>query len=310
MPLVGEMTKLQYEMLRIRMIEERIAKEYKKQEMRCPVHLSIGQEAPAVGVCAALTKEDKMVSTHRGHAHYLAKGGSLKGLIGELYGKSTGCSRGNGGSMHLIDLDVGFYGSTSIVGGTIPIGVGLAFGEKLKGSKATTVICFGDAAIEEGVFHESANFASIHKLNVIFFCENNLYSCYTHIDKRQPEDRGFFKVAEAHNLPYVWGGVSCESIATNVKGALKKGGPCFIEAYTYRHLQHCGPDNDDDLGYREKSEIQGWMALDPIKNITGPIALTAKGISDEIDEAFKEVKASPYPDKSEIGKYVYAPINI
>lgn len=297
------------EMLRIRMIEERIALEYPKQQMRCPVHLSIGQEAAAVGVCAGIKPTDRMVSTHRSHAHYLAKGGSIKGLIGELYGRRTGCSRGGGGSMHLIDLAVNFHGSTSIVGGTIPIGVGIAFADHLKGEKHATVVCIGDAAIEEGVFHESANFASLHSLNVIFACENNLYSCYTHIRDRQPA-RGFKAIADAHRLRYFGCNANdLESIESSVRLARDSAGPSFIEIPTYRYVQHCGPDNDDHLGYRSPGEIALWKDMDPlvINQVKHhPTDGDVIAITNEINEAFEHAKAAPFPDESEVGKYTYA----
>lgn len=289
-----------FRMLRIRMVEEEIAKRYKEQKMRCPVHLSIGQEACAVGVAMALQKEDKMVSTHRGHAHYLAKGGSLKGLIGELYGKASGCSRGNGGSMHLVDLSCGFYGSTSIVGGTIPVGVGLAFADRLKGSEARTVICIGDAAVEEGVFHEAANFASLHNLNVTFACENNLYSCYTHILDRQP-DRNFEALCKAHKLEYR---LTKPNYVEDIYDMAwwGKRGPNFIEMRTYRFIQHCGPDNDDDLGYRPKEEIEHWKEMDPVKHLTN---FDRERIELEIKDAFDHAENALFPDQSEVGKYVY-----
>lgn len=288
------------------MIEQEIANRYKEQKMRCPVHLSIGQEAAAVGVASALNKTDKMVSTHRGHAHYLAKGGSLKGLIGELYGKSTGCSRGNGGSMHLIDLSCGFHGSTSIVGGTISPGVGLAFSDRLKKQEHTTVICVGDAAIEEGVFHEAANFASLHRLKVIFVCENNGYSCYTHIHQRQP-NRPLKYISKAHKLthlstrPDVWDIYS----KTKVALYLAKAGPVFLEIPTYRLIEHCGPETDDHLGYRPKEEVDYWKNLDPLSKMSFEDSVVSD-INAEIEEAFAHAEAAPFPAVWEIGEYVYA----
>lgn len=302
---------LYFQALRIRMIEERIATEYPKGEMRCPVHLSIGQEAPAVGVCAALRPQDKMVSTHRGHAHYLAKGGSLKGLIGELYGKSTGCSKGNGGSMHLIDLDVNFWGSTSIVGGTIPIGVGLAFADKQKGSDAVTAICIGDAAIEEGVFHEAANFAGLNKLNVLFVCENNSYSCFTHITKRQPlaengrRIRSMSVVAQAHGLGYSKTYPTIGSVAFMTSKALRKL-PHFIEIPTWRLLQHCGPDKDDHLKYRTSRDINRWKKKDLERGLKRDNE-EYQVLRDEITEAFEHAKLAVYPPESDVGRFVYAP---
>lgn len=252
-----------FQMLRIRMIEEEISKRYPEGKMRCPVHLSIGQEGPAVGICSAIGPEDRMVSTHRGHAHYLAKGGSLKGLIAELHGKDTGCSRGNGGSMHLVDLSKNFCGSTSIVGGTIPVGVGLAFADKMKGDDNYTVICFGDAAVEEGVFHEAANFASLYHLNVLFFCENNGFSCYTPLHERQP-DRPLIMLARAHDLRYGTSGANPRLVRRNAQFLMRRPrGPAFLEVETERDFEHCGPAREqtskpipEEPGWREKIQAE------------------------------------------------------
>lgn len=296
--------KLHFEMLRIRMIEEEIARKYKEQKMRCPVHLSIGQEAAAVGVASALNKNDKMVSTHRGHAHYLAKGGSLNGLIGELYGKVSGCSRGNGGSMHLIDTDVGFMGSTSIVGGTIPLGVGIAFAHHFKKEDHWSIVCIGDAAIEEGVFHEAANFAGLHQLKVIFVCENNLYSCFTRIQHRQPI-RPMRYVALAHGLNYFLTQPNdVLDVNFKMKKAMSKVGPSFIEIPTYRFIEHCGPEVDDHLGYLSPDEIDFWKRHDPLKSLCFS-SDEIDAIKEEINEAFDSAEVAPYPD-GEAGKYVYA----
>ncbi len=186
-------------MLRIRRVEEVLADRYAEQEMRCPMHLCIGQEAIAVGVCAVLNNRDKVFSNHRAHGHYLAKGGDLDAMVAELYGKSTGCAGGRGGSMHLIDLQVGFMGATPIVGGTVPLSVGSAWADQLLDNDQVTVVFFGDGCFEEGVMHESLNFAALHQLPVIFVCENNDFSVYTHRNERQP-DRPIYKIAEAHGL--------------------------------------------------------------------------------------------------------------
>ncbi len=148
---------LYYQMLRIRLVEERIVAHYSEQEMRCPVHLCIGQEAIAAGVCSALKKSDYVLSGHRSHGHYLAKGGDLKAMMAEIYGKATGCAKGKGGSMHLIDLDAGFLGAAPIVGSTIPITIGAAVGTALQGKDDVSVVFFGDGAVETGAFHESLN---------------------------------------------------------------------------------------------------------------------------------------------------------
>lgn len=310
-----------FKMLRIRRAEEEIAKRYAEQRMRCPVHLSIGQEASAVGVAEALKLDDTVVSSHRAHAHYLAKGGRLTGLICELYGKADGCARGQGGSMHLVDWSVGFAASTSIVGGTIPVGVGLAFASWMKKEQKITVVCIGDAALEEGVFHESANFASLHKLPVLFVSENNLYSCYTHLRDRQPP-RPLTDVAAGHGIRHVsLDGNDCWNIFNEVKPLVesmrKGGGPAFLELKTYRYLEHCGPNNDDNLNYRGEDELKMWRAHDPL-GITQR-QLEAKGlwtpawqkeveskVNDEVQSAFTYAIESPFPEKKELGAYIYA----
>lgn len=304
------MLDLEFEVLRIRRIEERIAKEYRNQEMRCPVHLSIGQEIAAVAIASALSKDDHMFSTHRGHAHYLAKGGNLRRFISELYGKQTGCSKGQGGSMHLVDWACGFGGSTSIVGGTIAVGVGLAFANKLKGNDRVVVVCIGDAAIEEGVFHESANFASLHQLRVIFYCENNLFSCFTHIKERQPK-RDLKAMARGHGIrSSTFDGNhlnilarKLQSIVANVR---KNAKPRFIEVHNYRLVEHCGPNDDDHLGYRDRMVTRYAKKNDPVLKIKMPEA--EEQIKIEIDHAFDFAKNSPFPKQDELGKYEYAHI--
>src|SRR5207249_1080843 len=194
-----------WNMLRIRLVEERIAEMYPQQEMRCPVHLCIGQEAIAVGVCAALDNTDYVTGGHRSHGHYLAKGGDLKAMVAELYGKATGCCEGKGGSMHLVDLPVGFLGAVPIVGSTIPLAVGAAFGAMMRSEKRVAVPFFGEGATEEGVFHESINFAALKKLPVVFVCENNNYSVYSHISVRQPANREVYSVAEGHGVESLQG---------------------------------------------------------------------------------------------------------
>ena len=180
--------------------EEEIAARYSEWKMRCPTHLSIGQEAVAAAVGKVLRRDDFAVSGHRAHAHYLGKGGNLPAMIAELYGKATGCSRGRGGSMHLIDLSVGFEGSTAIVANSIPVGVGLALAAKLKNTGQVSCIFFGDGAVEEGVFYESVNFAAVKKLPVLFLCENNLYSVYTPLHIRQPAVRKIHAMARGLGL--------------------------------------------------------------------------------------------------------------
>ena len=285
------------------MIEERIAAEYGKspQEMRCPIHLSLGQEAAAVALCYNLTERDYMVSTHRGHAHYLAKGGSLNGLICELYGKKTGCSGGQGGSMHLIDRSVGFYGSTSIVAGTIPIGVGLAFAKRIRRAPGIVVICLGDAALEEGVFHEALNFAKLKELPIVFACEDNQYSCFTHKDVRQSFD--IKELCRSYKVQFHEWDQRSGKPALTYKWMRY---PVFIKMNTWRQVEHCGPNNDDHLGYRNWEAVKNWKYIyeEQFKYLKTGAWLGE--INNEIDRAFEFAKKAPFPNEKDIGKYLYA----
>lgn len=300
--MTGLLTK-ERELLRIRMIEEAIANRYAEQKMRCPVHLSIGQEAIAVGVCSHLTKEDYVVSGHRAHAHYLAKGGDLKKMLAEIYGKKTGCSGGRGGSMHLIDLSVGFLGSTPIVGGTIPIGVGASFGSLLKGEKRITAIFFGEGATEEGVFAESLNFAALKMLPVLFVCENNLYSVYSPLAVRQPASRSITALAAAHGMLALKGDGNClkevDDLASACMEHMRAGkGPCLLELTTYRFKEHCGPNPDP---YQPEEEKAYWQERDPLNGIDLPEEKEA--IQKEIEESFAFAESSPFPTLSEEDVY-------
>jgi len=303
------LSKLQASMLRIRLVEESIANKYSEQKMRCPTHLSIGQEAIAVGVCSNLTNEDQVLSTHRAHAHYLAKGGCLNSMLAEIYGKVTGCSKGMGGSMHLIDESVGFMGSTAIVGNTIPVAVGLALEKKLNCKKSIACVFFGDGATEEGAFYESVNFAIIHSLPILFICENNLYSVYSGLEVRQPMDRKIYKMVRAMGISAQHAnGNDVEEVARKVKHAktmiLKSGGPQFLEFDTYRWREHCGPNFDNNIGYREESEFLKWKKKDPLKNFYSEnsqkyIDSKIDKISQEIDDAHQFADDSKFPTLQE-----------
>jgi len=311
------------EMLRIRMIEEELVRRYSEQEMRCPVHFSIGQEAIAVGVCQTLRQEDSVLSGHRSHAHYLARGGDLKRMICELYGKAAGCSSGKGGSMHLIDRSVNFLGSTSIVAGTIPVAVGVAFANKLKKSSGTVVMFFGDAATEEGLFYESANFASLHKLPILFVCENNLYSVYSPLEVRQSSLRKNHLLAESlgikarggldgNDVPAVY-----EAVQSAMDSIRSEVGPVFLEFNTYRWLEHCGPGYDNDIGYRTDEEFQKWKRKDPLEVLEKRIKVLSSGCEDfketerkkfqsEVSEAISCAKEAPFPAEQTWSEGVYA----
>src|SRR3990167_7928856 len=304
-----------YSMLRIRRVEEAIAEQYKEQKMRTPVHLAIGQESMAAAVGCQLRHEDYCVSTHRAHAHYLAKGGSLKAMISEIYGKVTGCCRGRGGSMHLIDTAVGFMGSTAIVGNTIPIGVGLGLSAKLSKNGKISCIFLGDGAIEEGAFFESLNIAVLKKLPVLFVCENNRYSVYSPFAKRQPPDRKIYDIAKAMGAATQYENSYNVLASYDVVGkaitAIREGdGPQFLELETYRWREHCGPNYDNDLGYRTEAEFLSWKAKDPVETFQS--YLREKGflsqallqemennINQEIQEAFDFAEQSSFPDSIE-----------
>ena len=310
-------------MLRIRMVEEKITELYPEQEMRCPVHLCIGQEAIAAGVCANLSRNDYVLSGHRSHGHYLAKGGNLKAMMAELYGKVTGCSKGKGGSMHLVDLSVGFLGATPIVGSTIPIAVGTAFGSMMLNEHRVTVVFFGDAAVEEGVFHESINFAMLKKLPVVFVCENNLYSVYSPLSVRQPEGREIFWLAKGHGMESYQGDgndvIQVYKLAEQAIGKARQGnGPTFLEFKTYRWREHCGPYYDNDLGYRTESEFQKWKQRCPIERLkerllgdrvlcNQDIKRMVSNLEVEIEDAVAFAKESPFPEGQLLLEDIYAP---
>jgi TPP-dependent pyruvate/acetoin dehydrogenase alpha subunit len=308
--------------LRIRMVEERIAAVYGEQEMRCPVHLSIGQEAVAVGTCRALKANDYAVSAHRSHAHYLAKGGKLDAMIAELYGKEAGCCHGKGGSMHLIDVDAGFMGAVPIVGSTIPIGVGLGYSSALKKEPRVTAVFFGEGSTEEGVFQESVNFAVLKKLPVVFVCENNLFSVYSPLSVRQPPGRQVFELAAAYGLPsFQADGNDVETVEALVSEAAERArngeGPTFLEFMTYRWLEHCGPNDDDHLGYRTEGELAEWKKSDPLATLEARLvergslsSVDIEGlrgrIGAEIDSAFKQAKEGPFPAPDMLYRHLFA----
>jgi pyruvate dehydrogenase E1 component alpha subunit len=307
--------------LRIRLVEERIAAVYAEQQMRCPVHLSVGQEAVAAGVSAALQPEDWALSGHRAHAHYLAKGGSLRAMIAELYGRVTGCCEGKGGSMHLVDTSVGFLGSVPIVGSTIPIAVGTALASRMRGERRVTVAYFGEGATEEGVFHEALNYAVLRRLPVVFVCENNFFSVYSPLSVRQPEGREVWRQAQGYGVE-AWKGDGNDAVAVyeRTRAAVDKArrgeGPTFLEFVTYRWREHCGPNYDDDLGYRSVEELEAWKRQDPLPRLAGRLlgegALSqpaldemARTVEAECDDAFHFAKTSPFPGPEKLWEHLH-----
>jgi pyruvate dehydrogenase E1 component alpha subunit len=310
-----------FQMLRIRRIEEAIATRYSEQQMRCPTHLCIGEEAIAVGVSSQLHDQDKVFSNHRAHGHYLAKGGGLAKLIAELYGKQDGCCGGRGGSMHLTDLDVGFIASTPIVGGTVPVAAGMAWAMQQQKKSQVTVVYFGDGCFEEGVMHETLNFAALKKLPLIFVCENNQYAVMTGLNERQPS-REIYEVAKAHGIAsFSADGNDVEQVAKLSEQAItnaRRGERAqFLEFSTHRWPEHCGPNDDDDLGYRKPGELESWRSKCPIER-QKQRCLSEKKMSQqdylqmeqdiavEIEQAFEFSLASSKPGATQLGQHIYA----
>ena len=309
------------EMLRIRLVEETIADRYGEQEMRCPVHLSDGQEGIAVGACLTLRKEDKIVSTHRSHGHYLAKHGSLKAMLCEIYGRAPGCAGGRGGSMHLLDDEAGVLACLPIVGTSVPLGVGVAYAAKRKGEDTVVTVFLGDAVMEEGVFHESANFAALHSLPVVFVCENNDLSFYTSLEVRQP-DRPMTDIAKAHTLAVQeLDGNDAVAVYEAMSGAVEKartgGGPSFLMCNTRRWREHCGSRYDYEMGQMTEQEFETLRADCPLARLGAELreawllddaaeeSLRAE-LGKEIDEAFAFARNAPFPELETAGDHVYA----
>jgi pyruvate dehydrogenase E1 component alpha subunit len=314
---MNALSDLYQQMLRIRLVEEQIANRYSEQKMRCPTHLSIGQEAVAVGVSSALTSDDKVYSSHRAHAHYLAKGGCVNKLIAELYGKKTGCTGGRGGSMHLCDLDAGFMASTAIVANSIPLAVGHALYFQTQNIAAISVAYFGEGATEEGAFYESLNFAALKSLPVLFVCENNRYSVYSSLSVRQPSNRSIVGLAKAIGATTIEldgnDVVAVADAANQAKATILQGkGPVLLECHTYRHREHCGPHYDDDLGYRPNQEVEDWLKRDPLVLAEAQLPSTFSkdkiiaSISSEIDHAFSLAEAAEFPSIDQNCEYLYA----
>lgn len=256
-------------LIKVRMTEEAIASEYKNQEMRCPVHLSIGQEAVAVGVSMCLESEDIVFSTHRCHSHYLAKGGNLDAMIAELYGKRTGCARGLGGSMHLIDESVGMLGASAIVGGSIPLAVGVGLTFKMRKQPHVAAAYFGDGAAEEGVFHESMNFAALKKLPVLFVCENNFTATSSPLSARRSMDN-IHRHGEVFGIPGICvDGNDVVAVYEATREAVERArngeGPSLIEGKTFRMRKHVGPEVDVSSGVRTQEDWDCWLEKCPVK---------------------------------------------
>ena len=308
-------------MLRIRRIEEEIERRYHQDQMKTPIHLVIGQEAAAVGCCAALRETDLVYTSHRTHGAYLAKGGDLGRMLCEMHCRINGCVGSRGGSMHLIDKSVGIAGTSAIVGGAVPIATGAALAAKMKQDDRVVVVFIGDATTEEGVTAESLNFAALKKLPVIFFCENNFYSVQSPLAARQPA-RDIRVWAEAHGMPAVSvDGVNVLAANVAVRDAVARAragdGPTFVEVAVYRFRAHGGAGDDSKTGYRSEAERTAWEAVDPLplfgeylmrsaKLDAAAIQTMEREITVEIADAFELALASPNPTEEDLYRHVYA----
>jgi TPP-dependent pyruvate/acetoin dehydrogenase alpha subunit len=293
---------------RIRRAEEEIARLYPSDRIKSPVHLSIGQEAVNVAVCDALRRDDVVFGTYRSHALYLAKGGDLPKMLAELYGKVTGCARGKGGSMHLIDPAAGVMGTSAVVASTIPLAVGYAYARRVQRADAIVASFFGDGACEEGVFDESLNFAALHRLPILFVCENNRYAIHTHQRVRQPRDDITGRVA-AHGIPAER--LEDDVVAMHarmveaVRDVRAGGGPRFFECMVYRWREHVGPGDDFHLGYRTEAEAAAWKERDQCARLASllppPVrASIERAVEAELADAIAFAEASPFPDEMDL----------
>ena len=300
-------------MQKIRRFEEKVSDLISGNEIGCPCHLCIGQEAVATGVCASLRDDDWVFSTHRSHGHYIAKSGDIKRLMAELFGKEDGCSHGRGGSMHLAFPEKGLPGSSAILAGTIPLAVGAALSFSIQKTERVAVTFFGDGATNEGVLYEALNFASLKKLPVLFICENNLYSTHMPVSQCCANTR-LYQIPRAFNIP----GIRIdgndvltvyESAHAAIEAARAGRGPAFIECMTYRWRGHVGPDNDLDKGLRSRKELDAWVKKCPIHRFERQLfknkVLTPekkRAILADIDAGIEECVVhahnSPYPEFS------------
>jgi TPP-dependent pyruvate/acetoin dehydrogenase alpha subunit len=301
-------------LVRIRRVEEEIARVYPSDRIKSPVHLSIGQEAVSVAVCEALAPRDVVFGTYRGHALYLARGGDLRQMVAELYGKATGCTKGKGGSMHLIAPEQGVMGTSAVVGTTIANAVGYAYALRYRRQDAIVASFFGDGATEEGVFGESLNFAVLKRLPVLFVCENNGYAIHTHQSRRQGRP-AICARAQAYGLPAErLDGNDVPLLALRAREAVARvragEGPWFLEVQTYRWREHVGPGTDYHLGYRMEEEAAPWVAADPVRRLGRALdparrAAIEEEVEAEIAAAFAFAEASPFPEPAELTRDVF-----
>ena len=305
-----------YHLLRlIRRTEERIIDIYHTDKIKSPVHLSIGQESIAVGVCSALSSDDIIFSNYRGHAHYIASLGDLNKMWAELYGKMNGHSNGKAGSMHLMDLNVNFMAASAIVASAIPNAVGYALAIKNSGKKGVVVCFHGDGAVDEGVYWESLNFAALFNLPILFICENNGYAIYSKQETRAPRDNIVEKATAFGLTASRAEEETVESIMSNTQQALDHiqagKGPVLLECMTYRWKDHVGPGDDHDKGYRPSQELAKWQAKDDLARIAAILGQDIaesidKEVENELEAAITYAEEGHFPPATELTKHVWA----
>jgi pyruvate dehydrogenase E1 component subunit alpha len=305
------------QMLRVRRFEEKCVELYSAAKIRGFMHLYIGEEAVAVGAMQALTPEDAIVATYREHGHALVRGVSAGSIMAEMYGKLEGCARGRGGSMHLFDAATRFYGGNAIVGGGLPLAVGLALADKLRGRRRVTACFFGDGAVAEGEFHECMNLAALWSLPVLFLCENNRYAMGTAIERYESETDLALKAGSYEMTAWSADGMDVLAVEDAVRRAsaeVRDGcRPCFLELRTYRFRAHSM--YDPDL-YRSKEEIERWKEHDPIPALTARLQAAGllgdadleqleQSISAEVQDAIAFAEAGTLEPVDELERFVY-----
>jgi pyruvate dehydrogenase E1 component alpha subunit len=296
--------KLFREALRIRLVEEKLIELYPFDKIQSPMHLSIGQEAVAVGVCEALRKEDLLFITYRGHAFYLAKGGDLRLMMAELYGRATGVSKGKAGSMHLAAPSVGVMGASAVVASTLSLAVGAALAHRIQKKDGLSVVCFGDGATEQGTYHESLNFAALYSLPVFFLCENNGLAVHANLAERQSYQIHQHARAygiESMRLEEGWDFLKVGDAAASIATAIRQDGkPRLLEVITCRYKEHVGPGEDFAAGYRSQADMDAWKAEDALCQDAALIHALRPELDTEIAAAVAFAEASPVPDISEL----------
>jgi pyruvate dehydrogenase E1 component subunit alpha len=306
------------DMLRIRRLEEQCMELYSAGKIRGFLHLYIGEEAVAVGTMRALERDDAVVATYREHGHALVRGVAAGAIMAEMFGKVEGCSRGRGGSMHLFDAATRFYGGNAIVGGGLPLAVGLALADKLQGRARVTACFFGEGAVAEGEFHECMNLAALWDLPVLFCCENNLYAMGTALARSESETDLALKAASFAVPAWPVDGMDVLAVeAAAARAALSVragGGPCFLEFRTYRFRPHSA--FDPEL-YRSKQEVEEWKKRDPIATFTarlrdqhllddGALATLEGEIAHEIEQAVAFAEAGHLEPVEDLTRFVYS----